>query len=289
MNNSRTLSMSSSRQLFREEQDDMMKRFNDLNEQYNRRIEKTFFTQSEGIINFIDEKDTTREFVESNIVKMNDEFNIMLDKMNKLIDQQNIYENNKKKCISLIEKLRECNNLHTDLINSELKPNYTENSDISKQLISEDIISPLSLLLKNVETHINIIGIEIQSLRHKLSSFQKIVTNISQIKSSKLLCSICYTNQISHCLNPCGHTFCKTCIDRMIRICAGCRRNYTSTIKLFIQEDNEIDITNLDVSGNSSFSSIIPNSTYSELSTNRGYGYGDLASFDAALGGQYFN
>lgn len=268
------------------EQDEMMKRFNTLNEEYNRRMEKIFIPQSGDRNSFIDDEDNSRQFLESILVKMNDEFNIMLDKMNKLIDQRNIYETHRSKCNSLIEKLRECNNLYSDLMSSELKTFRPETNHDNKELIGENIITPLSLLSKNLESDINIISIDIQTLRHKLLSFQKFVSNVSQIKSSKLLCSICYTNQISHCLNPCGHTFCKTCIDRMLRICAGCRTNYNSTTKLFIQEDNEPEILNLDVSGNYSFSSIIPNSTYSEL-TN-GIRYGGLTHFDTVFGGEYF-
>jgi hypothetical protein len=286
MNNSQNLQIDNTIREDKLEQDEMMKRFNILNEEYNRRMEKIFIPQSGDRNTFIDEEDSSRQFLESILVKMNDEFNIMLDKMNKLIDQRNIYETHRIKCNSLIEKLRECNNLHSVLMSPELKTFRPESNHDNKELIGENIIIPLSLLLKNLESDINIISIDIQTLRHKLSSFQKFVSNVSQIKSSKLLCSICYTNQISHCLNPCGHTFCKSCIDRMLRICAGCRTNYNSTIKLFIQEDNEAEISNLDVSGNHSFFSIIPNSTYSELSS--GTRYGGLTHFDAVFGGEYF-
>lgn len=270
------------------DQEEIMKKFNILNEEYNKRAENMFVTEHENRHNFIDDNEDTQKFVESIIIKMNDEFNTMLDKMKVLTDKQNIYENYLQECNLLIKKLHECNVLYNNLNVPELTSLHSLHNKENKALISEDIITPLSLLAKKIEAKSSLVSIDVNHLRNKLSNFQKIITNTSQINSSNLLCSICYINKISHCLNPCGHTFCENCINKMsLRKCAGCRTIYTSSIKLFIQENN--DTETLDISGNTSFSSIIPTPNYTELSsiTSRNQ-ISNLSYYDDAIGGTYF-
>lgn len=292
----------------REQQEEMMKRFNVLNEEYNKRTQNMLYNrvtggnisnEKEKGHNLIDDEDN-RNFVGGILTKMNDDFNKMLDEMKRLIDKRPIYENHLQKCKTLIEKLRECNHLYNNIspeLNPEFKKLYPDNIVMSSTLVNDNVITPLSILSKNLENHINMINIDIQTLRSKLLRFQKFVTDVSQIKSSKLLCSVCYTNDITHCLNPCGHTYCKTCIDKMSRNCAGCRSIFTSSIKLFIQENNDTDISLLDaglqISGNDNISSISGSSlSYAELTTiNTGLSINtpsNLSAYDESIAGMYF-
>ena len=47
------------------------------------------------------------------------------------------------------------------------------------------------------------------------------------------LCHICYVNERNFVFVPCGHIFCKTCSNKMVR-CAICKANITKNIKVFI-------------------------------------------------------
>lgn len=47
------------------------------------------------------------------------------------------------------------------------------------------------------------------------------------------ICSICLTNIISYCCNPCGHTYCSGCIFKTEN-CYICRSAIISKIKIFI-------------------------------------------------------
>lgn len=51
-------------------------------------------------------------------------------------------------------------------------------------------------------------------------------------------CSICFEKEITHCLVPCGHTFCEACISKSIPsnigTCMSCRTTIQSKIKLFL-------------------------------------------------------
>ena len=61
-------------------------------------------------------------------------------------------------------------------------------------------------------------------------------TNIHDVSVSSVstLCSICDINNIKICINPCGHTFCESCSDKLNKTCFICRRNADSKIKLFL-------------------------------------------------------
>ena len=59
----------------------------------------------------------------------------------------------------------------------------------------------------------------------------------SKKKIKKNMCSICVTRKINTCLNPCGHTFCLTCVDKMNNKCGMCRASFISKIKMYIVDD----------------------------------------------------
>lgn len=47
-------------------------------------------------------------------------------------------------------------------------------------------------------------------------------------------CSVCFEAEISHCLMPCGHTFCEGCIKKSGGDkCMTCRTNIQKTVKIF--------------------------------------------------------
>ena len=48
------------------------------------------------------------------------------------------------------------------------------------------------------------------------------------------LCGICISEPVSHCVSPCGHTFCTSCVRRMTLTCYLCRGSVKDRIKLFL-------------------------------------------------------
>ena len=65
----------------------------------------------------------------------------------------------------------------------------------------------------------------INDLKIELEEKNKIIN-----ESNK--CTICFNNTISHCCNPCGHTYCSDCIDKTNN-CYICRAIIHNNIKLF--------------------------------------------------------
>ena len=48
-------------------------------------------------------------------------------------------------------------------------------------------------------------------------------------------CSLCYTSDINTAINPCGHTFCDKCINKLhIKKCPHCSASFQSVLKIYI-------------------------------------------------------
>jgi len=52
-------------------------------------------------------------------------------------------------------------------------------------------------------------------------------------QESEPLCSICLDETVAFALNPCGHTFCQTCIRKQNGVCFICRTHIKDKLKLF--------------------------------------------------------
>jgi hypothetical protein len=60
-----------------------------------------------------------------------------------------------------------------------------------------------------------------------------IINELKKELEEKNKCSICFNNTISHCCNPCGHTYCTDCIDKTNN-CYICRSIIHNKIKLYL-------------------------------------------------------
>ena len=56
---------------------------------------------------------------------------------------------------------------------------------------------------------------------------------IVQSNENEPLCTICLERPITHCMNPCGHTFCEQCLKRQTSRCVMCRTRVESTTRLY--------------------------------------------------------
>jgi len=67
-------------------------------------------------------------------------------------------------------------------------------------------------------------------LLREVVSFQQLAIT----PTAEPLCGICIAEPISHCVTPCGHTFCAGCVRRMTLTCYLCRGSIRDRIKLFL-------------------------------------------------------
>lgn len=69
----------------------------------------------------------------------------------------------------------------------------------------------------------------------KFVAVRDVVTSARTIllHESEPLCSICLEESVSYTLNPCGHTFCQTCIRKQSGACFICRAHIKDKLKIY--------------------------------------------------------
>ena len=55
---------------------------------------------------------------------------------------------------------------------------------------------------------------EYNSYRQKMNTYFEFIKRFNNFNLGQL-CTICLTNRVTHFSNPCGHTYCKTCSDKL--------------------------------------------------------------------------
>jgi len=122
------------------------------------------------------------------------------------------------------KELNQCNNDYKNEI-SKLKKNISTTDsmiDFIQKLPEEHkdkdnikiIIDQMNILSKNILDNEKIkeirkIYIEKRKEAERLITFIKKLNNMNQTN----ICPLCFTNTVDHFVDPCGHTFCKDCIQ----------------------------------------------------------------------------
>jgi hypothetical protein len=77
----------------------------------------------------------------------------------------------------------------------------------------------------------------IQSLLNKIASYRMIIKDTEDKDNIiESMCSICQTDSITHCIIPCGHTYCNKCTECVFanKKCYICRKQIKDKIKIYV-------------------------------------------------------
>jgi hypothetical protein len=170
-------------------------------------------------------------------IKKNEEINI---EFNKKIAE---YNDSKKVANELIQNIDKISHTYYQLSSKNQHLNIMNKLEIKEHLIDSNEIINIKNFINNIDVKIYELEELIKLNNNKIRSFKKLVSKCisdeEKIKK-KNACSVCVTKKINICLNPCGHTFCSNCIEKMNHNCAMCRQPFISKIKMFISnEDND--------------------------------------------------
>lgn len=151
-----------------------------------------------------------------------DDMNNLIQKFKiKVLDKYSEYqqiENNFQKLSNILTQIDDLN-VNLKIHNQQLKQ---YNLDLDKySILQETCKNHYDNCLKNLKQ----IKKELKHLLHQ----SKQVTNLENVR----ICPICLSNEVNVALNPCGHTFCNSCIEKnSTNICSICRQMFVP-IKLF--------------------------------------------------------
>lgn len=80
-------------------------------------------------------------------------------------------------------------------------------------------------------------GNKIQSIINKITRYRTIIKDLENKEYIfESICTICQCDTITHCIIPCGHTYCNKCTERVVsnKTCYICRKQIKDNIKLYI-------------------------------------------------------
>jgi hypothetical protein len=152
--------------------------------------------------------------IKTKIKSLNRDQNLILDKIMELDREINELEKIKQNSLDLNQQAKKYKNITVfDTFLNEI-------ADIlhDKKQILEENNEKLMKLVDEIKLLKSIIG----------------VNEISPSKNSSIMCFICAEKSIEACLNPCGHTFCNSCVSKIAnQRCYMCRKTVISSTKLF--------------------------------------------------------
>jgi hypothetical protein len=190
------------------------------------------------------------DFPEENIYTMMDkalsDIKKIKDKNDNLNKKVVECEERKKELVSIMETIDKLNKSYYELSTKTQILDVMDKLEIKNQLFdlsfNQQIVKFTAGLNVKIEELKEIIGAN----NNKIKSFNKLVSqSINQedsFEKQKNICSVCTYRKINACLNPCGHTFCLKCVNKMNNKCGMCRVNFYSSIKMFIADDETQDI-----------------------------------------------
>jgi len=227
------------------EKREMMAKFERLNEEYNKMAQINYSGKfcEEDIANKLNLNEQNVFFM---IGKAKQDIKNIRNKNKKLNEQITEYERYQKRASDLIESMEKINELYIKL-ERDLRPkpelvSMNTRLDANEHFVNNAVKNKLIDLKCEIDTLIDKTLEEFTNNNKKISDFSNLVRKCFEpedVIREKNICNICVTHKINTCLNPCGHTFCLSCANKMNNSCAMCRKSVASKIKMFIIDDDD--------------------------------------------------
>ena len=209
---------------------DVLHKYNTLFESYKKMIIPSDSDSIEDIKNKFDI--SSINFLENvlkikqEIKKLHEELKFTLDKMAEVYKEITELEKIKQTYIDT-NKLLDKYLVFTEKTQKDLIDNI-KLKDERINFINSILYDKKIILEENENKKINLIE------KIKLLKTVICTNDITSTNTNPVTCFICAENPIECCLNPCGHTFCKSCSSRITnQKCYMCRKTIISTTKLF--------------------------------------------------------
>ncbi len=108
---------------------------------------------------------------------------------------------------------------HMTIIDAQIEYLRKLPNDYNDDESMKEIIDQMKKYSKNVTNNKKIIAIK-ESYEKKIKETQKYIYLIRKLNNFNVcnMCPVCFTNQVDNFVAPCGHTYCKHCLESMINV-----------------------------------------------------------------------
>jgi hypothetical protein len=114
--------------------------------------------------------------------------------------------------------------------------------------IKSEYLNSLCDVYEKIEAKIESETFKMKKITDFLDLYKKTIDTCDTHKKTlgKYCCTICYENEVKMCLQPCGHTFCVSCTEKLTTRCFSCNGAVTAKIKMYLlgKDDDEVDASN---------------------------------------------
>ena len=171
-----------------------------------------------GIVNILNNND---DIFEENGSGVNDDEDT--DIINKLIgDYDNFCENYKKEQSKYFDLEKNFNieitNSKNNIKKLDMIVNFMKEFDeeVCPDGLTENIVGNMKILSKNIEENSKIMNIrkEYINSRKKINKYLSFIKKMNKMNTANI-CPLCLSNAVNIYLNPCGHTCCDSCYEKL--------------------------------------------------------------------------
>lgn len=114
----------------------------------------------------------------------------------------------------------------------------------SAYLFKDPYVTSMKEICDKIDERIETKKEAIAKLNDSINVYKRALTSFEtdKIIFGKYKCTVCYENEVTHCLMPCGHTFCDACSKKLQKKCFACNGEVKTVTKMFMlgNDDNEV-------------------------------------------------
>jgi Zinc finger, C3HC4 type (RING finger) len=114
----------------------------------------------------------------------------------------------------------------------------------SSYLFKDPYVTSIKDICDKIDERIETKKEEIAKLNESINVYKRALKSFETDKTlfGKYKCTICFENEVTHCLMPCGHTFCDACSKKLQKKCFACNGEVKTVTKMFMlgNDDNEV-------------------------------------------------
>ena len=168
-----------------------------------------------GIINILNNNDDIFEENGSGVTE-DDEIKLLID------DYDKFFENYKKEQSKYFEYEKnlnmEINNSKNNIKKLDMIVSFMKefDDDVCPDGLTENIIGNMKVLSKNIEENSKILNIrkEYINSRKMINKYLSFIKKMNKLNTANV-CPLCLSNAVNIYLNPCGHTCCDSCYEKL--------------------------------------------------------------------------
>jgi hypothetical protein len=120
--------------------------------------------------------------------------------------------------------------------------------------IKPEYINSLCDIYEKVDDKIENETLKMKKITDFLDIYKKTIESCDTHKKvlSKYNCTICFENEVKMCIQPCGHTFCTSCTEKLTTRCFACNGAVTAKVKMYLlgKDDDDDEVATTGTRGN---------------------------------------